>query len=318
MVASADAPFADPFRREIVGHRKSIRSVAWNVAGRKLASGSVDHTARVYDVEHGVRGGRDVELKGHGDAVEHVCWDPTSPSALATISSDKTLRLWDVRSGSSCVATVATAGDPINVVYRPDGAVVAVGDRDDVISFVDARTREVLRTHKFPREVNELAWDAEGATLYCTTGQGTVEVLAYPDLKPLRTIEAHTHSVYCVAFDHERHRYALGSADALVSIWDAAEDVCLRTIARVESPVRSVAFSRDGRFVAAGGEDARIDVARVSDGARECAIATGGVTESLAWSPTEMLLAYAAEEKPEDGGRAREGVIVVWGAPDTI
>ena len=42
------------------------------------------------------------------------------------------------------------------------------------------------------------------------------------------------------------------------------------------------------------------------------------MTENLAWSPTEMLLAYAAEEKPEDGGRAREGVIVVWGAPDTI
>ena len=138
MVASADAPFADPFRREIVGHRKSIRSVAWNVAGRKLASGSVDHTARVYDVEHGVRGGRDVELKGHGDAVEHVCWDPTSPSALATISSDKTLRLWDVRSGSSCVATThgrltsLSSGRCITIAFRrclPPFGIVALISR---------------------------------------------------------------------------------------------------------------------------------------------------------------------------------------------
>jgi WD40 repeat protein len=50
--------------REIVGHKKKVHSVAWNVTGRKLASGSVDQTARVWDVEHGVLSGKEIELKG--------------------------------------------------------------------------------------------------------------------------------------------------------------------------------------------------------------------------------------------------------------
>ena len=79
------APFANFVTRELAGHRRRVHSVAWNCTGRKLASGSVDQTARVYDVEHGSHSGRDVELKGHSDSVDQVSWDPscllyTSPS----------------------------------------------------------------------------------------------------------------------------------------------------------------------------------------------------------------------------------------------
>jgi THO complex subunit 3 len=41
---------------------------------------------------------KDMELKGHTDSVDQLCWDPKHADLLATASGDKTVRLWDARS----------------------------------------------------------------------------------------------------------------------------------------------------------------------------------------------------------------------------
>lgn len=41
---------------------------------------------------------KDVELKGHNDSVDQLCWDPKHAELIATASGDKTVRLWDARS----------------------------------------------------------------------------------------------------------------------------------------------------------------------------------------------------------------------------
>ncbi|GKB80768.1 transducin/WD40 repeat-like superfamily protein [Tanacetum coccineum] len=46
--------FKNLHSREYQGHKKKVHSVAWNCVGTKLASGSVDQTARVWHIEpHG-------------------------------------------------------------------------------------------------------------------------------------------------------------------------------------------------------------------------------------------------------------------------
>jgi WD40 repeat protein len=42
--------------RECRGHKEKVHTVAWNSDGRKLASGSVDKTARVWSPHRGVSG----------------------------------------------------------------------------------------------------------------------------------------------------------------------------------------------------------------------------------------------------------------------
>ena len=314
MVAAFDT--AGAISREIVGHKKKVHSVAWNRAGRKLASGSVDQSARVWDVEHGVQSGKEIELKGHSDSVDQLTWDPSQSDVLASVSADKTLRIWDARAagGSRCVAKVDTSGENINVAWSPDGGTIAVGDRDDVVSFVDARKHKIIKTTKFPFEVNEIDWDNAGARFYLTTGLGTVEVLEFPSMTAAHTIHAHTAGCYCIAFDPTGAHFAVGSADALVSIWDARESACVRTVPRLEWPVRTLSFSADGTYLASASEDLFIDIADVATG--ECAhkITTRAASNAVAWSPTELLLAYAGDDTAGEGG-GREGPIRIWGKP---
>jgi WD40 repeat protein len=42
--------------------------------------------------------GKELELKDHTQSVEGICWHPKQADILATISTDKNLRIWDIRS----------------------------------------------------------------------------------------------------------------------------------------------------------------------------------------------------------------------------
>jgi THO complex subunit 3 len=85
------------------GHKDSVRTVAWNLTGTRLASGSNDKTIRVWNPDKPeVR--YSTQLKGHSHFIDQVCWDPKNPDVLASASYDKTVRFWDYR-GTNQLAT---------------------------------------------------------------------------------------------------------------------------------------------------------------------------------------------------------------------
>lgn len=57
------------------------------------------HMYSVFDMEMFVQDKvKDIELKGHNDSVDQLCWDPKHADLIATASGDKTVCLWDARS----------------------------------------------------------------------------------------------------------------------------------------------------------------------------------------------------------------------------
>ena len=69
--------------------------MAFDAAGRRIVSGSVDRTVRVWDADSG----RELAcLRGHEDWVTSVAFDAAG-RRIVSGSEDKTVRVWDADSG---------------------------------------------------------------------------------------------------------------------------------------------------------------------------------------------------------------------------
>ena len=98
------------------------------------------------------------------------------------------------------IAIIPTIGENININWSPDGKSIAVGNRDDQLTLIDAQKYKMLRTMKYTFEVNEVTWDATGELFFITTGLGKIEI-TNPELKPIITLHAAPAALYCIDFD---------------------------------------------------------------------------------------------------------------------
>eukprot|EP00438_Fugacium_kawagutii_P024794 Skav204835 [mRNA] locus=scaffold2524:100978:114747:- [translate_table: standard] len=75
-------------------HPKTVFGLS--ISGKQLASACWDGVARVYDLE---KDQEPVELHGHTGGLYEVSHSPLDPTLLATASADRTVRVWDLKTG---------------------------------------------------------------------------------------------------------------------------------------------------------------------------------------------------------------------------
>merc|ERR1711953_50935 len=297
--------------KEFAGHSGKVHTVAWSADGKRLASGSLDKTACVFTLDKD-RLVKENSYKGHGDAVDQLVWHPTNPLLFATASGDKTVRIWDVRTAKAA-ATINTKGENLNISWSPKGETIAVGNKDDLISFIDCKNYKIRLEKQFKFEVNEICWNNDGDYFFLTTGLGTLQVMTYPEVSKIDELEAHTANCIAIQFSSCGKWFAVGGADAIVSIWDAYEYIPVRTISRLEWPVRTLSFSHNGKLLAAASEDHVIDISHVETGKQVASVPTDNPTFAVAWHPSKLLLAYTCDDKDKYHKERDAGTVKLFG-----
>ncbi|GAA3029324.1 hypothetical protein GCM10020000_02360 [Streptomyces olivoverticillatus] len=107
------------WERQIGGWTAMVRAVAFDPEDGKLATGSTDNTARVWDV---ATGNALLELR-HRRFVTAVAFDATG-RYLATGSADAIARVWDLAT-RNVVLTVRHQREVRGVAFSPDGRAAA-------------------------------------------------------------------------------------------------------------------------------------------------------------------------------------------------
>ena len=216
------------------GHNDEVNGLAFAPNTPLLATASDDGTAAVWDVSSGVQGGRYAPVatcSGHTAEVYGVGW--SCDDVLATVSFDRTCKLWDVRGdggrgvkGASCVRTLAGhRDDVVGVSFHPnDKHVLATGSDDGTVCVWDLRGTSdggklvTLRLHG-GKETKRVSFSPGGGMLASGGADGTCAIVDTAHWTQIATLSGHTDTVFDVAWAPDGKSVVTASHDASWRVW---------------------------------------------------------------------------------------------------
>jgi WD40 repeat protein len=277
---------------ELEGHRETILAVAWSPDGKRVATGSLDRSVRVWDLESAS------EIMLNGAAEEAITSLRFSPDGSLLAAGDRAFQVRLLKVSDGSVAHMQAHPDAVSSLsFSPDGQWLAVGGssgnaavysvakagppkcdlRGRTVSFTDggkslvvASQSSVLYLHDFPsckvrketRTGDHLPWSsASGSSALVGTRNAREGVVLLWDVRGgrmLGKLEGHKGGVTSLEIDAAGHRAATASEDRTVRLWDVDKRTELARLSADALPF--VALSPDGkRALVAAGSQARVE-----------------------------------------------------------
>ncbi|SOD86419.1 trypsin-like peptidase domain-containing protein [Streptomyces sp. Ag109_G2-15] len=231
-------------------------------------------------------------LSGHAMTVTSVAFSPDSRT-LATGSYDRTVRLWDVATGTTRHILKRHTDQVYSVAFSPDGRTLATAGIDGRVLLWDVATGDPLYSLTYSQSANAVAFSPDGKTLATATAD-TVQLWDATTRKAGRVLSGHTGLVSSVAFSPDSRTLATASWDRTTRLWDVATGTTRHILEGHTSEVVSVAYSPDGKTLATAGNDVTVLLWDVATGKSRTSLTTA--TDSVAFSPDGKSLATASPD----------------------
>jgi WD40 repeat protein len=266
-------------------HHGPVLRVGFSPEGTRVATGSDDHTAMLWDAATGQpmtppmeHNGAVLDVRFSGDgtklvtaSADHtaVLWETTtgrpltspmrhdgevlhvefSPDGtkIVTAGEDHAAVLWDVATGRSIGSPIRHAGPVTHAGFSPDGARIVTACKDRGARVWDAATGKPLTPAMRHRgAVNGAAFSPDGTRIITASSDKTARVWDVATGKPLTPAMRHQGSVSGATFSPDGTRIITASADKTARVWDAATGKPLTPPLRHDGAVTHAAFSPDG------------------------------------------------------------------------
>ncbi len=293
------------------GHQQVVRTVAWSPDGTMLASGSDDKNLLLWGIDGTVH-----QMIAHPASVLAVAWSPDS-RRLVTGSNNQVLFVnaqtgiqlgRSIHRHTAAVTSLAWTG-------KNQQLQVVSGGADNHAIVWDTTTyhsQTIFTRHTTP--IESVSWAADGQTVASSSQGGAVRVWNAANGQEVHAyyLDANVR-MRVLASAPTGSTLAVGGEDGIVRLWNASTcqqqaivngvRQCVDVPQRIhvsQMPVRSLAWSSDGKFLAVGSNDGVFTLWYPEKNQKPLLTMTiqpNTPVHSITWAPKGNQLAVAAGTK---------------------
>ncbi len=232
---------------QMTGHTDAANAVAFAPDGRTLATGSADHTVKLWNTTtHQLA----ATLAGHTDAVTAVAFAPDGRT-LATAGADHTVKLWNTTTHGE-IATLTGHTNTVNaVVFSPDGQTLATGSSDGQVRLWDTATRKTTSTiDQNAGTVMAVAFSPDSRSLAAAGSDRRVRLWSTASRRLMGILTGPQDAVRSLAFSPNGRTLVAAGDDGTPRLWNVSARRALAAMKQGESSLTAATFSPDGHTLA--------------------------------------------------------------------
>lgn len=235
-------------RRELVGHRARVRTLAFHPRRRILATGSEDRTLRLWNLDTGecVR-----TFSNHNDETAWAVDFSPDGRLMASCMTNRRFQVRNFRTGDD-VDNTFDAGSALGVRFSPDGQRIATTSRGNVLRLWRLNPPASVQDLDAGATWWTAAFSADGRRLAAGGWSRNVDVWDLDTGRRIASCEGHTGLIGEVAFrPGDPDVVVSAGAEGSVRLWHAPTGRCLATLEAFDGwDALTVSFTPDGRFLA--------------------------------------------------------------------
>jgi serine/threonine protein kinase len=167
------------------GHNSRVLTLAWSPDGKNIASGGEDKLIHIWSMQRERNGfftswlfptRGQFTYRGHFGRVNALAWAPNG-QRIASVSSDKTLQVWDTLTGRKHFIHRNPTSTLTCVAWSYNGRYLATGGNDKLVQVWDTQTRNPVTTYAgHTGYVTSISWAPDGKQLVSASVDHTIHI----------------------------------------------------------------------------------------------------------------------------------------------